>query len=161
MGIWAPNVPEWTQVQYATAMNGAILVNINPAYRVHELEYVLTQSGVRALVAVPQFKASDDAAMIVEVRPRCLNDPDFASFDLSSLRTGIMADSPCPVEVMKQVIDRMGMPDVTICYGMTETSPASWQTRVDDTLDQRTATVGRVHPHLEMGERSVELLGLR
>ena len=71
VGIWAPNVPEWTQVQYATAKIGAILVNINPAYRVHELEYVLTQSGVRALVAVPQFKASDYAAMIGEVRPRC------------------------------------------------------------------------------------------
>ena len=293
VGIWAPNVPEWTQVQYATAKIGAILVNINPAYRVHELEYVLTQSGVRALVAVPQFKASDYAAMIGEVRPRCpelrdvllvgspewtaliargaqadsaqlaatqrglssddpiniqytsgttgfpkgatlshhnilnngyfvaelqhwsevdrvclsvpfyhcfgmvmgnlgatthgacmvipapafeptatlqavaretctalygvptmfiaeLNDPDFASFDLSSLRTGIMAGSPCPVEVMKQVIDRMGMHDVTICYGMTETSPVSCQTRVDDTLDQRTASVGRVHPHLEV-----------
>ncbi len=293
VGIWAPNVPEWTQVQYATAKIGAILVNINPAYRVHELEYVLTRSGVRALVAVPQFKASDYAAMIVEVSPRCpdlrdvllvgspewsaliargvqadsaqlaatqrglssddpiniqytsgttgfpkgatlshhnilnngyfvaelqhwsevdrvclpvpfyhcfgmvmgnlgatthgacmvipapafeptetlqavaretctalygvptmfiaeLNDPDFESFDLSSLRTGVMAGSPCPVEVMKQVIDRMGMHDVTICYGMTETSPVSCQTRVDDTLDQRTATVGRVHPHLEV-----------
>ena len=75
---------------------------------------------------------------------------DFASFDLSSLRTGIMAGSPCPVEVMKQVIDRMGMAEVSICYGMTETSPVSTQTRRDDSIEQRTATVGRVGPHLEV-----------
>ena len=75
---------------------------------------------------------------------------DFDSYDLSSLRTGIMAGSPCPVEVMKQVIDRMGMTEVTICYGMTETSPVSTQTRADDTLDRRMSTVGRVHPHLEV-----------
>lgn len=79
-----------------------------------------------------------------------LADPDFESFDLSSLRTGIMAGSPCPVEVMKQVIERMGMAEVSICYGMTETSPVSTQTRRDDTITQRTATVGRVGPHLEI-----------
>ena len=293
VGIWAPNVPEWVLVQYATAKIGAILVNINPAYRTHELEYVLNQSGIRTLIAVPQFKTSDYAAMISEVRPRCpavrdvilighaewadlitagraadparlaeigatlssddpiniqytsgttgfpkgavlshhnivnngffvaelqqlterdsicipvpfyhcfgmvmgnlgatthgacmvipapafepkatlhavhqerctslygvptmfiaeLSDADFDRFDLSSLRTGIMAGSPCPVEVMKKVIDRMGMREVTICYGMTETSPVSTQTRVGDTLEQRTATTGRVHPHLEI-----------
>src|SRR5881398_3520757 len=76
--------------------------------------------------------------------------PDFASYDLSSLRTGIMAGSPCPVEVMKQVVERMGMTEVTICYGMTETSPVSTQTRADDTLDRRVSTVGRVHPHVEI-----------
>jgi fatty-acyl-CoA synthase len=76
--------------------------------------------------------------------------PDFDDYDLSSLRTGIMAGSPCPVEVMKQVIDRMGMTEVTICYGMTETSPVSTQTRADDSLDRRVSTVGRVHPHLEV-----------
>ena len=76
--------------------------------------------------------------------------PDFDSFDLSSLRTGIMAGSPCPVEVMKQVIDRMGMSEVSICYGMTETSPVSLQTRSDDSIEQRTETVGRVGPHLEI-----------
>ncbi|WP_280498841.1 AMP-binding protein, partial [Nocardia cyriacigeorgica] len=70
--------------------------------------------------------------------------------DLSTLRTGIMAGSPCPVEVMKRVIDRMGMREVCICYGMTETSPVSTQTRRDDSLDRRTATVGRVGPHLEI-----------
>ncbi|RBY90304.1 AMP-binding protein [Blastococcus sp. TBT05-19] len=76
--------------------------------------------------------------------------PGFADYDLSSLRTGIMAGSPCPVEVMKRVVDEMGMTEVTICYGMTETSPVSTQTGADDDLDRRTATVGRVHPHLEV-----------
>ena len=75
---------------------------------------------------------------------------DFNSYDLSSLRTGIMAGSPCPVEVMKQVMSAMHMDEVTICYGMTETSPVSTQTGADDTLDQRTSTVGRVHPHVEV-----------
>jgi fatty-acyl-CoA synthase len=76
--------------------------------------------------------------------------PNFEDFDLSSLRTGIMAGSPCPVEVMKQVMSSMHMDEVTICYGMTETSPVSTQTGADDTLDQRTSTVGRVHPHVEV-----------
>ena len=75
--------------------------------------------------------------------------PDFADYDLSSLRTGIMAGSPCPVEVMKQVIDKMGMTEVTIAYGMTETSPVSTQTGADDDIDRRTSTVGRTMPHLE------------
>jgi fatty-acyl-CoA synthase len=79
-----------------------------------------------------------------------LSVPDFADYDLSSLRTGIMAGSPCPVEVMKQVIGRMGMTEVGICYGMTETSPVSTQTRSDDSLDRRVSTVGRVGPHLEV-----------
>ena len=76
--------------------------------------------------------------------------PDFAAYDLSSLRTGIMAGSPCPVEVMKRVVGEMGMTEVTICYGMTETSPVSTQTRADDDLERRVATVGRVHPHVEV-----------
>jgi fatty-acyl-CoA synthase len=76
--------------------------------------------------------------------------PEFASYDLSSLRTGIMAGSPCPVEVMKRVIDEMGAREITICYGMTETSPVSTQTRGDDDLERRTATVGTVHPHVEV-----------
>ena len=79
-----------------------------------------------------------------------LGAPDFDSYDLSSLRTGIMAGSPCPVEVMKQVVDRMRMTEVTIAYGMTETSPVSTQTRADDSLDRRVSTVGRVHPHVEV-----------
>ena len=293
LGIWSPNVAEWTLVQYATAKLGVILVNINPAYRTHELEFVLGQAGISVLVAATGFKTSDYAAMIEEVRPNCpdlrrvvligtpgweelvapgrtgdraelarrqavlspddpiniqytsgttgfpkgatlshhnilnngynvgrlcgytpedrvcipvpfyhcfgmvmgnlactshgatmvipgpgfdpkatlhavaaerctslygvptmfiaeLNDPGFESYDLSSLRTGIMAGSPCPVEVMKQVVERMGMGGVTICYGMTETSPVSTQTRADDTLDRRVSTVGRVHPHIEV-----------
>jgi fatty-acyl-CoA synthase len=76
--------------------------------------------------------------------------PEFESYDLSTLRTGVMAGSPCPVEVMKQCVDRMNMRDVTICYGMTETSPVSTQTLPDDSLHHRTATVGRAHPHVEI-----------
>ena len=76
--------------------------------------------------------------------------PEFDDFDLTSLRTGIMAGSPCPVEVMRKVIERMHMPEVTICYGMTETAPVSTQTSADDDLDHRTSTVGRVHPHVEI-----------
>jgi fatty-acyl-CoA synthase len=79
-----------------------------------------------------------------------LSHPDFDRFDLTSLRTGIMAGSPCPIEVMKQVIERMHMDEVTICYGMTETSPVSTQTGAGDSLSKRTQTVGRVHPHLEV-----------
>jgi fatty-acyl-CoA synthase len=291
VGIWSPNRAEWTVTQYATAKIGAILVNINPAYRTSELEFVLNQSGCRLLVAAQRLKTSDYAAMIAEVRPRCadlaqvvlletpewdalldagrhadaseldaialsaddpiniqytsgttgfpkgatlshhniLNNgffvgelchyteqdricipvpfyhcfgmvmgnlaatshgaamiipapvfdpvktleavqnerctslygvptmfiaelavPDIDRYDLSSLRTGIMAGSPCPVEVMKQVIDRMGMSEVSICYGMTETSPVSTQTRVDDSVQRRVATVGRAGPHIEV-----------
>jgi fatty-acyl-CoA synthase len=79
-----------------------------------------------------------------------LDHPDFGRFDLTSLRTGIMAGSTCPVEVMKQVVSRMHMDEVTICYGMTETSPVSTQTSQSDTLEQRVSTVGRVHPHVEI-----------
>jgi fatty-acyl-CoA synthase len=291
VGIWAPNCAEWTLTQYATAKIGAIAVNINPAYRAHELEFVLNQSGSTVLVAAERLKTSDYAGMIAEVRPRCpelktvvllgspqwqalletgrrldrgtldtieldtddpiniqytsgttgfpkgatlshhnilnngffvgelcnyteadricipvpfyhcfgmvmgnlaatshgacmvipaptfdpvatlqavqaerctslygvptmfiaeLSAPDFADYDLSSLRTGIMAGSPCPVEVMKQVIERMSMTEVSICYGMTETSPVSTQTRAHDSLDRRVSTVGRVGPHLEV-----------
>jgi fatty-acyl-CoA synthase len=293
IGIWAPNCAEWTLVQYATAKLGAILVNVNPAYRTSELEYALKQSGCRMLVAAPAFKTSDYRAMIEGVRPslpelervvfldspdwdelmagapdvpadelrarsdalapddpiniqytsgttgfpkgatlthrnilnngyfvgqgcryteedricipvpfyhcfgmvmgnlgatthgaamvipapafepeatlracaqeRCtslygvptmfiaqLDHPRFADYDLSSLRTGIMAGSPCPVEVMKRVIEQMHMSEVGICYGMTETSPVSTQTAHDDPLDKRVGSVGRVHPHVEV-----------
>ncbi len=79
-----------------------------------------------------------------------LAEPSFASYDLTSLRTGIMAGSPCPIEVMKQCIDRMHMDQVTIAYGMTETSPVSTQTATDDPIDKRVGTVGRVQPHVEI-----------
>ena len=293
IGIWSPNCPEWTLLQYATAKVGAVLVNVNPAYRSHELAYVVGQSGMRMLVSAVRHKTSDYRAMIDEVRPGChdlrdvvyigedswdqlvaagsasstdqlaermatlssddainiqytsgttgfpkgatlshhniLNngffvgelvgyterdriclpvpfyhcfgmvmgnlaatshgacmvipapafDPvatlkaveqerctslygvptmfiaelgleDFAAYDLSSLRTGIMAGSPCPVEVMKRVVAEMNMSEVAIAYGMTETSPVSTMTRVDDDLARRTETVGRVMPHIEV-----------
>lgn len=293
VGIWAPNCAEWVLVQYATAKIGAILVNINPAYRTHELAYALNQSGVRTLICATVFKSSDYVTMVSQVRAdapglrdvvfigtsdwtrlpesaeevsgaalrartsqlsnadpiniqytsgttgypkgatlshrnvlnngyfvaeslhleagdrlcipvpfyhcfgmvmgnlgctthgativmpapgfdsartldaiereRCvgvygvptmfiamLADPGFAQRDLSSLRTGIMAGSVCPVEVMRRCIDEMHMGGVAIAYGMTETSPVSCQTLFDDDLDRRTATVGRVHPHLEV-----------
>jgi fatty-acyl-CoA synthase len=295
VGIWSPNCPEWVLLQYATAKMGAILVNINPAYRSHELAFACRQSGVRLLVSAQQFKNSDYRAMIDEVRgalpglrqvvymgsggwtrlaagqgsaaqqraavdrraaelsfddpiniqytsgttgfpkgatlshhnilnngyfigelcryteqdrvaipvpfyhcfgmvlgnlactthgacivipapgfdpaatlravqaERCtalygvptmfiaeLGLADFAAYDLSSLRTGIMAGSPCPVEVMKRVVSEMHMTEVTICYGMTETSPVSTQTSADDDMERRVSTVGRAHPHLEV-----------
>ena len=78
-----------------------------------------------------------------------LDHPDFASFDLSTLRTGIMAGSPCPIETMKRVVARMHLSEITIAYGMTETSPVSFQSATDDPLDKRTSTVGRIAPHLE------------
>ena len=293
VGIWSPNNAEWALLQYATSRLGIIMVNINPAYRTHELAYALEQSGCRGLVAVPTFKTSDYGAMVTELRPtlpdlehvifigtndwtellaagegispddvaaveaslhpddpisiqytsgttgrpkgatlthanilnngffvgegckytehdriavpvplyhcfgmvmgnlaasthgacvvypadafdpeatlkavadeRCtslygvptmfiaeLASPDFESYDLSSLRTGIMAGSPCPIEVMKQAIDRMNMDEVTIAYGMTETSPVSTQTATDDPIDKRVGTVGRVAPHVQV-----------
>jgi fatty-acyl-CoA synthase len=293
LGIWSPNCAEWTLVQYASAKIGAILVNINPAYRTSELEYALRQSGCRMLVAATSFKTSDYRAMIDELRDglgtlervvflggedwsellagaaavgnhdfrarsaslrpgdainiqytsgttgfpkgatlthrnilnngyfvgeqcryteadrvcipvpfyhcfgmvmgnlgctthgaamvipapafepeatlqacaqeRCtslygvptmfiaqLDHPRFAEFDLGSLRTGIMAGSPCPVEVMKRVIEQMNMSEVGICYGMTETSPVSTQTTFDDPVAKRVGSVGRVHPHVEV-----------
>lgn len=312
IGIWSPNRAEWTLTQFATAKAGLVLVNINPAYRLSELEYALNKVGCRALVTAAAFKGSDYVAMLTELAPelahckagklqsarlpalqfairlgadstpgllnfdalmsepgadeldalqalggrlqfdepiniqftsgttgspkgatlshhnilnngyfvgegiqlepgdricipvplyhcfgmvmgnlgalthgaamvypseafdplavlaavaaeRCtalygvptmfiaqLDHPSFASHDLSSLRTGIMAGSPCPVEVMKAVTERMNLRDMTIAYGMTETSPVSFQTAVDDPLDCRVGTVGRIHPHCEV-----------
>jgi fatty-acyl-CoA synthase len=292
VGIWSPNRHEWVLAQYATARIGAILVNINPAYKTAELQYVLRQSAASVLLLARRFRQSDYVAMLAEVRDRCpdlgaalvldddwgtlldagrgitpddldrrerglqfddpiniqytsgttgfpkgatlshhnvLNNgyfvgetlrlteadrvcipvpfyhcfgmvlgnlactthgaamiipgeayeprlvleavaaekctalygvptmfigelelPDFDAFDLSTLRTGIMAGSPCPVEVMRSVIARMHMREVTICYGMTETSPVSTQSATDDPLEKRVGTVGRVHPHVEV-----------
>jgi fatty-acyl-CoA synthase len=292
VGIWSPNRWEWVVTQFATARIGAILVNINPAYRTFELEYVLAQAEVSVLVLAARFRLADYRAMVAEVRPRLpalrevfvledawqalladgdrtplaelaareaslgcddainiqytsgttgfpkgatlshhnvlnnaffvaealrltpedrvcipvpfyhcfgmvmgnlacsthgaamiipseafeplavleavaaercttlhgvptmfiaeLEHPRFAEMDLSSLRTGIMAGSPCPVEVMKRVQSEMHMREVTICYGMTETSPVSTQSSTEDPLEKRVATVGRVHPHVEI-----------
>jgi fatty-acyl-CoA synthase len=292
VGVWSPNRFEWVVLQYATARIGAILVNINPAYKATELAYVLNQAGVTVLAMSRGFRHNDYVAMLAEVRDRCpavretivfeddwdklvaagasvtaerlaereatlsfddpiniqytsgttgfpkgatlshhnvlnngyfiaqtlgyterdrvcvpvpfyhcfgmvignlacvtcgacvvvpgeafdalhvlatvaserctslygvpmmfiaeLDHPTFASHDLSSLRTGVMAGAPCPIEVMRSVQARMGMREVTICYGMTETSPVSTQSATDDPLDKRVTTVGRAHPHVEI-----------
>lgn len=312
IGIWAPNCAEWTIVQFATAKIGAILVNINPSYRLNEVQYALRQSGCTWLVIAPRFRTSDYTGMLRALAPELagarpgqlraaqlpdlravirlgaepapgmlawpellamaegvgaadlarrqrqqefddpiniqytsgttgypkgatlshhnilnngffvgeaqrfteqdrvcipvplyhcfgmvmgnlgcvthgatmiypsdgfdpaavleaaqaeratamygvptmfiaqLNHPDFARHDLSSLRTGIMAGSPCPVEVMKQVKTLMHMPDVVVAYGMTETSPVSTQTRIGAPLDKQVGTVGQVHPHVQI-----------
>lgn len=312
VGIWSPNRWEWLVTQYATARIGVVLVNINPAYRVFELEYALNKVGCAALVTASRFKTSDYVGMLRSLAPeldqcapgaldaqklptlrsiilmgeekspgmlnfgdvmergaavpratldaatatlrpdeavniqftsgttgapkgatlthsnivnngnfvtaamnftaddrlcipvpfyhcfgmvmgslgcvskgatmvfpgegfdpvatlraveseKCtglygvptmfvaiLDHPDFARFDLSSLRTGIMAGAPCPIEVMKRVVGKMNMSQVTIAYGMTETSPVSFQSAVDDPLERRVSTVGRIHPHVEV-----------
>ncbi|HEX3763928.1 MAG TPA: AMP-binding protein [Kofleriaceae bacterium] len=292
VGVWSPNRFEWVVLQYATARIGAILVNINPAYKATELAYVLNQAGISVLAMSRGFRHNDYVAMLAEVRAGCgalrevlvfeddwarlvaagqavsaerlaereatlvfddpiniqytsgttgfpkgatlshhnvlnngyfiaqilryterdrvcvpvpfyhcfgmvignlasvtcgacvvvpgeafepllvletvaaekctslygvpmmfiaeLDHPSFASHDLSSLRTGVMAGSSCPIEVMRAVQSRMGMREVTICYGMTETSPVSTQSATDDPLDKRVTTVGRVHPHVEI-----------
>ena len=292
VGIWSPNRYEWVIVQYATSAMGAILVNINPAYRTSELEYALNQSGISFLILAARFRQADYVAMLGEVKGRCpglrealviedgwdalkrdgtkvepgelheleatlqFDDPiniqytsgttgfpkgatlthhnilnngyfigetlryteqdrvcipvpfyhcfgmvlgnlactthgstmvipaeafdpvltmetvqqerctslygvptmfigelehaRFKDFNFSSLRTGIMAGSPCPVEVMKKVQTVMHIPEMTIAYGMTETSPVSTQCTTDDPLERRVSTVGRVHPHVEI-----------
>ncbi|GAA5083836.1 AMP-binding protein [Nocardia iowensis] len=120
-----------------------------------------TSHGAAVVIPAPSFDPSATLAAVASERCTSLygvptmfiallTELDSATPDLSSLRTGIMAGSPCPVEVMKRVIDRMGMHEVCICYGMTETSPVSTQTRRDDGIDRRTGTVGRVGPHLEV-----------
>ncbi len=292
VGIWSPNGHEWVLVQYATAAIGAILVNINPAYRTSELQYALNQSGISFLVLAAGFRTADYRAMLAEVKSSCpalkealvledgwealkrdaaktsiddmrereatlqfddpiniqytsgttgfpkgatlthhnilnnaffigealryteqdrvcipvpfyhcfgmvlgnlactthgsamvipgeaydpvavmetvqkerctslygvptmfigeLEHPRFKEFDFSALRTGIMAGSPCPVEVMKKVQTVMHIPEMTIAYGMTETSPVSTQSATNDPLEKRVSTVGRVHPHVEI-----------
>ena len=301
VGIWSPTCVEWTVLQFAAARVGAILVNVNPAYRPAELAYALRQSGVRVLVTAPRFKTSDYLAMVADVRDelpalervvvigadraagaddllldelisaggdvdlgrlvereagldpddpiniqytsgttgnpkgatlthhnilnnarsvaevlgyteadrvcipvplyhcfgmglgtlgcvasgatmvypaesfgadptldaiaeeRCtsiygvptmfiamLESPRFGDLDLSSLRTGIMAGAPCPIEVMKRVVTEMHAEEMTIAYGMTETAPVSTMTRRTDDLDRRTSTVGTVLPHVEV-----------
>ncbi|MGZ4360269.1 MAG: AMP-binding protein, partial [Gaiellaceae bacterium] len=290
VGIWAPNLAEWVVVQFATARIGAILVNVNPSYRAHELAYALRQSGCSLLILAPGFRDADYRALLASVetpelrrsvvlgegweellarggdvplaalhereaeldfdepiniqytsgttgfpkgatlshhnivnngffigetlgytpedrvcipvpfyhcfgmvlgnmavvthgacivlsgegfRPgdvletveaeRCtslygvptmfiaeLASSSFGQVDLSTLRTGIMAGSPCPIDVMRRVRSEMHMGEVTICYGMTETSPVSTQTKRDDPLSKQVTTVGQVHPHVEV-----------
>jgi fatty-acyl-CoA synthase len=121
-----------------TTTHGACLVYPAPAFDPKATLAAVAQERCTSLYGVP-------AMFIAE-----LAEPGFDAYDLSSLRTGIMGGSPCPVEVMKQVVDRMGMTEVTVAYGMTETSPVSAQTRPDDALDRRVSTVGRAHPHVEI-----------
>jgi fatty-acyl-CoA synthase len=118
--------------------HGACMVVPDAAFEPEAVLTAVQDEGCTSLYGVPTMFIAE------------LNHPRFEDFDLSSLRTGIMAGSPCPIEVMKQVIERMHMDEVTICYGMTETSPVSTQTAAGDSLEKRTQTVGRVHPHLEV-----------
>ena len=118
--------------------HGACMVIPAPAFEPEATLRAVQDERLTALYGVPTMFIAE------------LGHPDFDDFDLGSLRTGIMAGSPCPVEVMKQVIDRMHMAGVTIAYGMTETSPVSTQTGADDPLERRVGTVGRVHPHVEI-----------
>jgi fatty-acyl-CoA synthase len=118
--------------------NGATMVIPAPAFDPKATLQAVQQERCTSLYGAPTMFIAE------------LNNPDFSSYDLSSLRTGIMAGSPRPVEVMKQVVDRMGMTEVTIGYGMTETSPIATQTRAEDSLERRVSTVGQVHPHVEI-----------
>jgi fatty-acyl-CoA synthase len=122
----------------ACLTHGGAMVYPSAAFDPHAVLATVAAEGCQGLYGVP--------TMFIAV----LGCPEFDSFDLSTLRTGCMAGSPCPVEVMKQVIDRMGMRDVTIAYGMTETSPVSFQTGEGDTIERRVSTIGRVQPHLEV-----------
>jgi fatty-acyl-CoA synthase len=118
--------------------HGAAMIVPEAAFEPVAVLEAVQEEGCTSLYGVPTMFIAE------------LSHPDFDRFDLTSLRTGIMAGSPCPIEVMKQVIERMHMDEVTICYGMTETSPVSTQTGAGDSLSKRTQTVGRVHPHLEV-----------
>jgi fatty-acyl-CoA synthase len=122
----------------AATSHGAAVVIPAPSFEPKATLAAVAAEGCTSLYGVPTMFIAE------------LSEPDFDSYDMSSLRTGIMAGSPCPVEVMKQVIARMGMDEVGICYGMTETSPVSTQTRADDSVERRVSTVGRVLPHLEV-----------
>jgi fatty-acyl-CoA synthase len=118
--------------------HGAVMVVPAPAFEPQAVLETVEAERCTSLYGVPTMFIAE------------LAHPEFARFDLTSLRTGIMAGSPCPVETMKRVVSEMHMEDVTICYGMTETSPVSTQTAADDSLEKRVSTTGRVHPHVEV-----------
>src|SRR4051794_10243442 len=122
----------------ACTTQGACVVTPAPAFEPEPVLGAVQAEGCTSLYGVPTMFIAE------------LEHPRFGEYDLTTLRTGIMAGSPCPIEVMRRVIERMHMGEVTICYGMTETSPVSTQTRADDELERRVATVGRVHPHVEV-----------
>src|SRR5690606_23189063 len=122
----------------AATSHGACMIIPSPSFEPAAALAAVSAERATSLYGVPTMFVAE------------LGLPDFASYDLSTLRTGIMAGSPCPVEIMKRVVSEMNMSEVAICYGMTETSPVSTQTRVDDDLERRTGTVGRVMPHVEV-----------
>jgi fatty-acyl-CoA synthase len=122
----------------AATSHGACVVLPSDAFEAEAVLEAVQAERCTALYGVPTMFIAE------------LGHPDFERFDLSSLRTGIMAGAPCPIEVMRKIIDKMHMHEVTICYGMTETSPVSTQTGADDDIERRTGTVGRVHPHVEI-----------
>jgi fatty-acyl-CoA synthase len=122
----------------ACTTHGAAMVIPAPAFEPLTTLQVVQDERCTSLYGVPTMFIAELAL------------PEFGRFDLSSLRTGIMAGAPCPVEVMKQCINEMHMDQVTICYGMTETAPVSTQTLVDDPIDKRVGSVGRAHPHVEI-----------
>jgi fatty-acyl-CoA synthase len=122
----------------ACVSHGACMVVPAPSFEPAATLAAVAEEGCTSLYGVPTMFIAE------------LEDPSFPEHDLSSLRTGIMAGSPCPEQVMRKVIDRMHMEGVTICYGMTETSPVSTQTTAEDELERRVGTVGRVHPHVEV-----------
>ncbi len=122
----------------ACVTHGAAMIYHGPVFNPTDNLKVIEEEKCTAAYGVP--------TMFIAM----LEHPEFKSFDLSSLRTGVMAGSVCPMEVMRRVVDEMNMREVTICYGMTETSPVSMQSDVDDPLDKRVSTVGRIHPHVEV-----------
>lgn len=122
----------------ACVTHGATMVFPSEAFEALAALEAVSEESCTALHGVPTMFIAE------------LEHPDFKQFDLSSLRTGIMAGAPCPIEVMRKVISEMNMTEVTICYGMTETSPVSFQSATDDPLEKRVSTVGRVHPHVQV-----------
>ena len=169
--------PKGATLTHHNILNNAYFVGVTCGYTAadrvcvpvplfHTFGMVLGNLGATthgACLVYPALSFEPRATLVAVAQERCtslygvpamfiaeLADPEFDVFDLTSLRTGIMAGSPCPVEVMKQVVQRMGMTEVTIGYGMTETSPISTQTRSDDPVHRRVSTVGRVHPHVEI-----------
>jgi fatty-acyl-CoA synthase len=121
----------------ACVTHGATMVLPSDAFTAENVLKTVEEEKCTALHGVPTMFIAE------------LDDPNFKQYDLSTLRTGIMAGSPCPIEVMRKVISDMRIGEITICYGMTETSPVSFQTRIDDSLQLRVSTVGRAHPHVE------------
>ncbi|KAG8926362.1 hypothetical protein FRC02_008950 [Tulasnella sp. 418] len=145
------NCSAYALLQWACARIGAILVTINPAYKMNEIINTLNLVGVKCLVTVPRLRSSQYLASLVDNLPSLLSalPGEIQDPALPSLRTGIAAGSPIPIELMKRLIDRLNLIDLSIAYGMTETSPVSFQTTPEDPLIKRVETVGKVQPHVK------------